>query len=143
MADQSFQNHSMMVPLYHYVGTPLVVVCLAVFGREVARAPSAANVGLVLLTVAVGIAAFYARVFALGVQDRVIRLEEQLRMARVLPDDLRGRIDEFSTTQLIGMRFASDAELPDLARRVLAGEFATRKEIKAAVRDWRADHDRV
>lgn len=84
-----------------------------------------------------------ARRFALGVQDRVIRLEERLRMERLLPGDLKSRIEDLTTDQLIGLRFASDAELSGLVRRVLDGELTDRKAIKQAVEDWRADHQRV
>ncbi|MEJ2203706.1 MAG: DUF6526 family protein [Gemmatimonadota bacterium] len=86
---------------------------------------------------------YYARTFALGVQDRLIRLEERLRMERLLPDDLRARIGEFSTEQLVGLRFASDDELPELARRVLAEGITDRKVIKKSVGNWRADHQRI
>ena len=98
---------------------------------------------MVLLTLAVFLTAFAARVFPLGVQDRVIRLEERLRMAEVLPEDLQGRIAEFTTEQLIGLRFATDEELPGLARRVLDEGLTDRKAIKQAVSVWRADHQRI
>jgi hypothetical protein len=78
-----------------------------------------------------------------GVQDRVIRLEERLRMERVLPAELRPRISELTTKQLVSLRFASDEELPELVRRVLGGELAERNDIKRAVRNWRADHQRI
>ena len=83
------------------------------------------------------------RTNALVVQDRVIRLEERLRMARLLPDDLRPRIDEFTVSQLAALRFASDAELHDLARRVLVEKIERRDEIKRAIKNWRADWHRV
>jgi hypothetical protein len=82
---------------------------------------------------------FHARGMVLTVQDRVIRLEMRLRLDRLLPDDLRGRIGEFSVDQLIALRFASDAELADLARRVLDERLADRKAIKRLVRDWQGD----
>ena len=89
------------------------------------------------------IAVLFARLFPLGVQDRVIRLEEQMRLARLLPDDLRDRVGDFTTNQLVGLRFAPDDELPDLARRVLDEGMSDRKAIKQAVKNWRADNQRI
>ena len=76
-------------------------------------------------------------------QDRLIRQEERLRLERVLTGDLRGRIGEFTTDQLIALRFASDEELGDLARRVLDERMVDRASIKRAVRSWRPDHHRI
>jgi hypothetical protein len=87
--------------------------------------------------------AFFARVFALTVQDRVIRLEMRLRVAEVLPVDLRPRIPEFTVAQLVSLRFASDAELPALARKVLYEKLDNRKAIKQLVKDWQGDYLRA
>ena len=92
-----------------------------------------------LVAVALLLLAFTARVFALTVQDRVIRLEMRLRMQQVLPQDLRARIPEFEVGQLVALRFAGDAELPELARKVLDGKLTDRKAIKQLVKDWQAD----
>ncbi len=81
--------------------------------------------------------------FALTVQDRVIRLEERLRFERLLPEDLKARIPEFTVAQLVSLRFASDAELPALARKVLSDNLTDRKTIKKLVQNWRADHLRA
>jgi hypothetical protein len=97
----------------------------------------------VLLALALIVLFFCARLFALTVQDRVIRLEERLRYARLLPDDLKSRIDEFTIPQLASLRFASDSELPALARRVLAENLQHRKTIKRLVQNWRADYLRA
>ena len=86
---------------------------------------------------------FLARVMALTVQDRVIRLEETLRMRALLPADLHARIGELTVKQIVALRFASDAELPDLARQVLDGKLQDQKAIKKMVRQWRADHQRA
>lgn len=85
----------------------------------------------------------FTRLFPLAVQDRLIRLEERLRLESVLDEDMWHRIPELTTSQLIGLRFASDDELPGLVERTLNGEFSSRKAIKQAVRDWRPDHERV
>ena len=89
------------------------------------------------------IVASFARVFALGAQDRVIRLEMRLRMRELLPDDLQGRINDFTPTQMVGLRFASDAELPALARKVLDENIVKATPIKQAVKDWQPDLHRV
>ena len=80
---------------------------------------------------------------ALTVQDRLIRLEERLRYERVLPADLKARIGEFTVTQLIALRFASDAELPALARKVLDDKISERKAIKQMVKTWKPDYLRA
>lgn len=85
----------------------------------------------------------YARLFALAVQNRVIRLEEQIRFQRLLPADLVARMSEFRTAQYIALRFASDAELPDLARTVLDQQLTDKKAIKRMIRDWRPDYLRA
>ena len=79
----------------------------------------------------------------LKVQDRVIRLEERLRYERVLPADLKPRIGEFTVSQLVSLRFASDAELPALARKVLEEKMNERKAIKRMVKTWRPDYSRA
>src|ERR1700676_201829 len=92
--------------------------------------------GLIALTL-------YARLFALAVQNRVIRLEERMRLEKLLPDDLKPRIGEFTSGQLVAMRFASDAELPGLARKVLTDNIQSGKTIKQMVQNWRADYLRA
>lgn len=140
---QSYANHTRMVPLYHYLGSLLLLVLLVWTGWRLVKAPSVDSaMALVLLGVVI-LGYFYARLFALAAQDRVIRLEERLRMERLFDADLKARIADFTTEQLIGLRFASDEELPGLARRVLDEGIADRKTIKQAVKNWRADHQRV
>jgi hypothetical protein len=140
---QSFEKHAKMVPGYHYVLFSLLLIMLITVVWGVVQEPSWGNLLGVVFMVAFVMTAFYARVFALGVQDRVIRLEERLRMAEVLPEDLRSRIGEITTEQIIGLRFAPDEELPDLVRKVLDEGIADRKTIKQAVKNWRADHQRI
>jgi len=140
---QSFEKHAKMVPGYHYVLGTFLLVLLGTVVWDVVQDFSWGSLLGVVFVLAFVMTAFYARVFALGVQDRVIRLEERLRMAEVLPEDLRSRIGEITTEQLIGLRFAPDDELPDLVRRVLDEGIADRKTIKQAVKNWRADHQRI
>ena len=140
---QTYANHAKIVPFFHLVGSPLLLVLMGWTTWRVLKAPSADSAMALVLVVVLALAYFYGRMFAMGVQDRVIRLEERLRMERLLDADLKAHIPEFTTEQLIALRFASDEELPALARRVLAEGIADRKTIKLAVKNWRADHQRV
>jgi hypothetical protein len=140
---QSFDNHAKMVPAYHYVATPLFLAAFAWFGYRTATDFSWDRLFFQLFLVYVLIVGAFARLFPLGVQDRVIRLEERLRLERLLDDELRPRIPELTTRQLIALRFAPDDEVAELTRRVLEGEFDDGKSIKRAVRRWRADHQRI
>jgi Family of unknown function (DUF6526) len=136
---QNFQNHVKLVPTFHYVVMPIFLINLIWSIYRVAHALSAQSVVSLLLAVAFILLALNARMFALRVQDRVIRLEMQLRMQRVLPPDLRSHIVEFTEGQLVALRFASDAELPELARKVLQDKLTDRKAIKQMIRDWQPD----
>jgi hypothetical protein len=140
---QTYENHARYVPAYH-------IGAFWIFGgnflwslyRLVTRF-SADSMTAFLLAVGFLILVFYTRMFPLGVQDRVIRLEMTLRLQRLLPDDLRARIGEFNLDQLIALRFASDEELPALCRRVLDEKLSDRKTIKKLIRNWTADYLRV
>lgn len=144
MKEQNFSNHTKFFPAFHFFVVP---VLLLNFGWSVGRwVHSGFSVGGfvdILTAAALFILAFCARIFALKVQDRVIRLEERLRCERVLPNDLRGRIGELTVEQLVGLRFAGDEELPELARQVLDGKIRGRRAIKKQVKNWRADYLRA
>ncbi len=140
---QSYANHAKRPPLLFLAGAYGSTAAALAIGYQLVIDFSAGNLALFLVAASAATGLLYARRFSTGVQDRVIRLEERLRMERLLPDDLKGRIEDLTTDQLIGLRFASDAELPGLVRRVLDGELTERKEIKQAVKDWRADHQRI
>lgn len=140
---QSFESHGKIVPGYHRVAVALVFLPTLYFLYRTAFGFTWDMLFLALFAVGVCLVAFYARYFPLRVQDRLIRLEEQLRMERLLPGDLKPRISQLDVRQLVALRFASDEELPELVRRVLDDGLADRNEIKRAIRSWRADHVRM
>lgn len=146
---QSFATHTRFDPLFHFFLVPIfaigLVLTLIHFFAHITEGDFSDHFHsflLILLAVAMLVLVFKTRLYALRVQDRVIRLEERLRLMQLLPEPLRSRIPEFTEGQLCGLRFASDAELPGLAERAL-NEKLSRKQIKQAVQIWRADYWRV
>jgi Family of unknown function (DUF6526) len=144
MAEQNFANHGRSLPPFHFFVVPVMFINffwsiyrLFVTGLSWDGAERA------LLALALLLGFLTARMMALTVQDRVIRLEERLRYERVLPADLKPRIGEFTLAQLVSLRFASDAELPGLARKVLDDKVTERKAIKQMVKTWRPDYLRA
>jgi len=136
---QTFENHARIIPAYHQLTFGLIVVNLVYRIYVTAVAFSMDAVMSLFVAVALVMLFFFARLFALRVQDRVIRLEMRMRLAQLLPADLRGRINEFTVNQLCSLRFASDAELAELARKVLDEKLDDRKSIKKMIRNWEAD----
>jgi hypothetical protein len=139
---QTYANHAKIEPAYHFAAFGVLLVNLGYTALQLWRSPGFATGLQLALAITFVILFFAMRVFALAVQDRVIRLEERLRLERVLPADLRARISDLSVPQLVALRFASDAELPELARAVLTGEITDRAAIKRRIRTWRPDYDR-
>ena len=144
MAEQSFANHAKVFPPFHFFVLPVLLVNLGVqiYWLKVFWITFSGVFG-VLLALALLVGFLSARMFALSVQDRVSRLEERLRYQRLLPTDLQPRIDEFTVAQLVSLRFASDTELPALARKVLDEKMQERKAIKQLVKNWKPDYLRV
>jgi len=144
MAEQSFANHGKFYPPFHFFVIPVMVInFIWSIYRLIAAGFSLDGFERVLLAAALLLGFGTVRRMAVTVQDRVIRLEERLRYERVLPPDLKTRIGEFTVTQLIALRFASDAELPALARKVLDDKINERKAIKQMVKTWRPDYLRA
>lgn len=140
---QSYANHARMVPGFHYVtgGLTLIFVASTVW-QAMTTKTLAAHIEMVGAFALLG-NYWYTRVFPLGAQDRIIRLEEQLRLTTLLPDDLKARLPELSKRQLIALRFASDAEIPELVRWVLTDNVTDAKLIKQKIRTWRPDFNRI
>ncbi len=140
---QSYKNHAKTVPLFHFVAFPLLFANLVWAVWRATQTPSADSIIAAATAVALILLFFFARIFALRVQDRVIRLEMRLRLRELLPIGLHPRIADFTPEQLVALRFASDAELPDLAQAVLRDHITSKKVIKLMIKDWNADHLRA
>src|SRR6266542_318069 len=138
-AAQSFATHRRIIPLHHVVLFAVFLVNAIWSIVQLVRSPSWSTViGCVVALALLGLH-YYAREFALTVQDRVIRLEMRLRLREVLPADLKERVQELNRDQLVALRFASDAELPDLVREVLTNDIRRRDDIKRRIKKWEAD----
>ena len=146
---QTYANHTRFDPPFHFFIAPIlllgVIFALIHFFAHLGHADFRDNLHailLIVLSLTLVTWLLKTRLYALKVQDRVIRLEERLRLMQLLPEPLRSRIPELTEDQLIGLRFASDAEVPKLAERAL-NEKLNRKQIKQAVQNWRPDYWRV
>ena len=142
---QSFKNHSRYDPQFHFVLIPLLLLNLiAAIYSTVHRWPSFPHMHLwwiVMSIVLLGMAGL-SRGYALKNQDRLIRLEEQLRLADLLDESQLGLIEALTVDQYVGLRFASDAEVAALAQRAVI-ENLDRKQIKQAIINWRPDNHRI
>ena len=136
---QNFENHAKWVPAFHFFVLPVFLLNVFWSLYRVIQTFSVESVRSLLLALGFLLLAFYARIFALAVQDRLIRLEMRLRLQQLLPQELRPRIMDFTVDQLVALRFASDAELPGLCRRVLDDRIADRKTIKKMIQNWQPD----
>jgi Family of unknown function (DUF6526) len=139
---QNLSNHTRFDPLFHFFILPVFFITLISTIVHLVRHPGLHSAWLVVFMLAAAMAVTKMRTYAIKVQDRVIRLEERLRLAILLDGPMRNRITEFSESQLIGLRFASDAELPALAARTLS-EKLSKADIKKAIVQWRPDYWRV
>ena len=140
---QSFENHTKLVPLFHGFVLPVLAANFLWAGYRLVTDPGGDTSMRLLLAAALILLSLYARTFALRVQDRVIRLEMQLRMRDLLAPDLYARFREFTPGQLVAMRFANDGELPAIAAQVLRDNVRDKKTIKKMIKDWQADHLRA
>jgi amino acid transporter len=139
-SEQSYATHRRWFPLFHFVVIPLLTLNVIARIVYLVRHPGAKlNWWEVVVAIALLLFGFAARIMVLTVQSRVIRLEERLRLQRVLPEELRGRVGELRTSQLVALRFCADEDLPDLCRAVLSGEVREMDEIKKRVKNWRPD----
>jgi hypothetical protein len=137
--EQNYQNHTRLFPLFHYVVMPILFGNFLVSTWRLWQTPNFDTVWSTILAVGLVALALAARAMAVTVQDRVIRLEMQLRLMRVLPPDLQGRIASLGRAHLVALRFAGDDQLPELVREISDGRLHTQKEIKLRVKRWQPD----
>lgn len=144
MADlpQSYADHGRTDPAFHRFLVPISALTILVAVVNALRHPGFNSAWLVLVSIAAGVALFKMRLYSLKVQDRLIRLEERLRLQQLLAEPLRSRIPELTVGQLVALRFASDAELPTLVTRALK-EKLSKDDLKKSVTAWRPDFFRV
>lgn len=139
---QTFKNHARFDPAFHFFLAPLTLFLVIEEIVRLVKNPDWISIVRVLAALGAFVAVFKIRLYALKVQDRVIRLEERLRLKELLPPALQGRIGELTEDQLIALRFASDGEVAGLVQKALDGKW-NRKQIKEAIKIWRPDNWRV
>ena len=139
---QTYGSHARWLAPWHFFAIPILLSNAVVELVRFVRTPTLLGAWVAIVAIALVTALICARWMPLRVQDRLIRLEETLRLERLMP----GRaldIERLTMGQFIGIRFASDAEVPHLVDRIMAGELASAGEVKRAVQHWRPDHSRI
>ncbi|MBI2796750.1 MAG: hypothetical protein HYX65_08610 [Gemmatimonadetes bacterium] len=140
MEAQTFKTHRRWLPLYHFVAFPITIINVFVVGYRLFKyGVHRGGIWDLIFAIGVMLAVLMARVMANTVQDRVIRLEMRLRLTGMLPDALKSRINDLTPRQLVGLRFASDAEMAGLVERCLSGELKDDEAVKKEVKNWVGD----
>ena len=142
-AEQTYKTHRRYIPLFHFFVEPVLILNVVAQLFYFYRYRTLYEAWMVVIAIALAVFVFIARYMVARVQDRVIRLEERMRLASVVPAEMRGRINDLTMRQLVALRFASDEELPDLAVRCLNGELKGGEQIKKEIKTWRPDNARA
>ena len=140
---QSYRAHRRFLPPYHFFVLPVLFANVIVELARLYQSRTLYHVWMVAVASALVTLALMARLMALTVQARVIRLEERLRLQRLIPPEEHAALAALTLGHLVGLRFASDEEAPELARRCAAGELKSSAAVKQQIKNWRADHLRV
>src|ERR1700693_4245351 len=127
---QTFATHRRFIPAWHFFALPILLANVFIVAGRFWRDPRFMNGWAVLVAIALLTGIYISRSMPLRAQDRIIRLEERIRLERVLPGDMRGRIGNLMPDQFMGLPFAPDDEVPELTKRALNGELKTRADIK-------------
>ena len=136
---QTYATHVRRPPGLILAALTVLIINAVYYVYLFIRTPGAATAWQIVVALSLIAIGLSIRSHSTRVQDRVIRLEERLRLSRILPEGLRARVNDLTPSQLVALRFASDEEVADLVGRTLAGEFRTAKEIKQQVKNWRGD----
>jgi hypothetical protein len=139
---QSLKNHGRFDPPYHFFLTFVTIANVVISIVYLVHHVSFYPVWFVVLSLAAFVALFRMRTYPLKVQDRVIRLEERIRLQALAPTEWHTQIYRLTEDQLIGLRFAADEEVVELAKQALEHNL-TRKQIKERIKEWRPDTWRV
>jgi len=139
---QTYATHTRWDPPIHFFVFPVLVITAIRFIVTFIMRPNVHSGWMVLFYVALVVWVFKTRLYSLKVQTRVIRLEERLRLSTLLAEPLRSRIGELTESQLVALRFASDAEIPTLVSETLTKNLSN-KDIKQQIKTWRPDEFRV
>lgn len=143
MEPQNFANHTRWHPAFHFFILPVMLINLVWAIVSFVEAPGRSSGWWIVVSLALLMLTVFVRTYSLKVQDRVIRLEETLRYQQVLSPSLAQQISALTPGQIVALRFAADEELEELVSAVTAGRFVKTKELKQAIKNWRADHFRV
>ena len=142
MADartQDLSSHRRWVPLYHFFALPILAANVVLSAWHAYRIQSRWAIWGAVLALALALIGLFARTMTLKVQDRVIRLEMTLRLRQVLTGPLVARVGELTPNQMVGLRFAGDAELASLVERCLSGELKGGEDVKKSIKNWQGD----
>jgi len=143
MPTQTYATHRRWLPIWHFFALPVTTINVLVQAARAYKYGGAGRWWDVLQAIAIMLAVYASRTMVLAVQNRTIRDTMRFKLQSMLFGPARDRIADLNTSQLIGLRFASDAELPALVDRCLAGELANAEAVKKVIAAWTPDEDRV
>jgi hypothetical protein len=143
MAEQSFKSHRRYIPIYHFVALPILILNVVAQVLYFLKYHTPYKLFMIVVALALAVIPFSLRTMIARVQDRVIRLEERLRLSNLLPAEMHARINDLTPGQLVGLRFAPDDEVVGLAQRCMTGELTKGEQIKKEVKNWRPDNLRA
>jgi hypothetical protein len=139
---QNLKNHARFDPAYHFLLFAVYLLNLVYAGFHLYRQPSLSSGWYLVLSLLAVVPLLKLRSYPLKVQDRVIRLEERVRLQTLAPQEWRTQLHRLNENQLIALRFAADDEVVELATQAVEQNL-TRKQIKERIRNWRPDNWRV